>query len=342
MRASSTIRIVVVANAAVCVFAAAANAAERNFIIPSLPGSLEPQIASNEGQSSGSSQARDAGSLKPIVIDDPIKTKKIVDTARKLNLMPLALVQTEDEQQNTDELMSTSEKAQLLDLWTATIERYPDIQFAIVHLQPTSDPAHVSAMATRALSNLVLSGGNAASFMMGSTTGRAGMGMGVGLLQQVLGNTAGTKRQVQLSQEQTTMLFQMIRNTADRLSMNYRLYRLHLETYQRSLDDLNELKELAASSGQATAGAMMTEYLLNKAQRETVIAKAQATLYRKAIVDLAGSEAVDTLDKQIEEEQVALNKLVGGQMSKIDESATPLQDAKHVQILQRKKSAAAP
>jgi hypothetical protein len=337
MKASSTICIAA-ASAAVWLTSASAIAAEPSFIIP-LPDRQDCQIAANQNQAAATQPATD---LNPIVLDDQIKTKKIIDKARELNLMPLPLVQTPDEKQDSDELISSSEKAQLLDLWTAAIVRYPDIQFAIVHLQPTSDPAHVSALATKALANLVFSGGSAASMLMGTPVGRFGTGAGASMLQQVLGNTAGGKKQVQLSQEQTTMLYQMIRNTADRLSMNYRLYRLHLENYQRSIDDLNELKELAANGGQAASGAMMTEYLLNKAQRETVIAKGQATLYRKALVDLSGVDAVDKLDKQIDEEQVALNKLIGGQISKIDDSATPLQDAKHVQNLQRQNSAANP
>jgi hypothetical protein len=341
MKASSTIFITAV-SAVVWLSSASAEAAERNFIIPSVPGLQDGPIASNEMPPDvllapgGSNSSVD---LKPLVLDDRFKAKKIIDKARELNLMPLPLVQTADEKQDSDELVSTSEKAQLLELWTAAISRYPDIQFAIVHLQPTSDPAHVSALATKALANLVFSGGSAASMIMGTPAGRFGTSAGASLLQQVLGNTSGGKKQVQLSQEQTTMLYQMIRNTADRLSMSYRLYRLHLEDYQRSVDDLNELKELAANGGQAASGAA-TEYLLNKARRETAIAKGEATLYRKELVDLSGAEAVDELDKQIDDEQVALNKLIGGQMSKIDDSATPLQDTKHVQNLQQQHSAA--
>lgn len=85
------------------------------------------------------------------------KPSTAIDQARKINAVPLALIQSEAELEKQGQLGLDSERRQLTDLWTATINRSEDIRFVLTALQPTSDAKHRASTTMKFVSGALFS-----------------------------------------------------------------------------------------------------------------------------------------------------------------------------------------
>lgn len=295
--------------------------------------------ANQDSQAQAQNQSDSPETAKSVVKDK--NGELLVKQAKKINVGPLALQESEEEAEKKADTISDAERLQLTDLWSATINRSPDIQFVINRLQPTSDPNHATATALKLLSGALFSAVQAVPMMMmpaggmGSMTGMAmysGIGSGTGMLQQLLaGNQAKNAKKQQISQEQATILYKIVRDTADRLVAEYRRYRGAHNDYDRAVSDLEDLKAMVAQArtGQDPAKAIEMEYTLRKEQRDIEKINDEARLHRQALADLAGPEAVEKLDSEIDQEQIALQKLTGGEGLKADLEAQPDKISNH-------------
>ena len=81
----------------------------------------------------------------------------------------------------------------------------------------------------------------------------------------------------------------------------------------RANRDLEDLKSMVASAHrtQDPAKQIEMEYTIRKAQRDVDKIIDEAKLHRQQLVDLAGGDAMARLDTQMEEEVLALKRLVG-------------------------------
>lgn len=79
----------------------------------------------------------------------------VKDTAKAVNAQPLALINSNEELNEKSELLDNSEKKQIADLWDATLERSPDIQFVVQKLVPTSDKGHATHIMMKMLSSVM-------------------------------------------------------------------------------------------------------------------------------------------------------------------------------------------
>lgn len=242
---------------------------------------------------------------------------KLLKDAKTVDVMPLALVESDSEAANKQDAVSQLERAQLTDLWQATINRSPDIQFVVNRLQPSSDANHATASAMRFLSGALFGAMQAAPMMLGpgaSSLQYMGTGMGTSLMANVLGAAdRKTQKKQQISQEQATMLYKIVRETADRLVEKYRAYKKTNIALDRAENDLRDLKLMVADGriGQDPAKAIEMEYTLRKQQRDIDSIGDEIREKRQSLLDLAGGEAVSRLDMQITEEKAMLHKLVG-------------------------------
>jgi len=220
----------------------------------------------------------------------------------------------------------------LTDLWTATINRSPDIQFVINKLQPNSDGGgHATGTAIKLIGGALFNIVQMAPLMM---PGGANMGMymgtssGVQMLSGLLSEqTNKNAKKQQISQEQATMLYKIVRDTAEKVVIEYRKYRQNRNEFQRATDDLEDLKSMVANAASRNnpAVAIEMEYTVRKAQRDVEKIIDEAKLHKQQLVDLAGSDAIARLDTQMDEEQLMLQKLVGGseQIATPDGSSQP-------------------
>lgn len=240
---------------------------------------------------------------KPKKAKDLIKTP--MDAAKATNSMPLALINSEDETQQKAEFLETSEQKQIAALWDATLNRSPDIQFVVQKLVPTSDTGHAATVMTRMLGG-VLAGSVGA---MGMIAPSQAMYAGQSFANQALGQLMGAvddkaKRKAQLGQAELISLYQMVRNTSDKLVDNYRQYKKNIIGLNRATTDFEDLNNMMkdARAGQDAAKQLDMEYTVRKAQRDVIAISDDIHRFRQGLVDMAGSEAVEKLDQSVQEE----------------------------------------
>lgn len=280
-------------------------------------GKVKMQVQQNvEGATSAATAGEDPTASSSVVGTDKLKAKLLKDS-QKVSVAPMALQETEEEAQKKADTISDAERAQLTDLWTATINRSPDIQFVINRLQPSSEGSHVTAKAIQLIGGALFSAVQAAPLMM---PGGANMGMfmgtssGVSMLQGLLNEQTGKNvKKQQISQEQATMLYSIVRQTAEKVVVEYRKYRQNRSDFGRANSDLEDLKSMVAAAQRNSDAAKQIEmeYTIRKAQRDVEKIIDEAKLHRQQLIDLAGSDAVARLDTQMDEETNALAKLVG-------------------------------
>jgi hypothetical protein len=129
---------------------------------------------------------------------------------------------------------------------------------------------------------------------------------GGNMIQQALGmkESANAKR-AKLSQEEQLVMFNMVRNTCDKLVASYRDYKKNSVSLARASLDLQDLKSMVsdARNGQDAAKQLEMEYTLRKQQRDIDTIAEEVRRHRQSLVDLAGGEAATKLDKQLAEER---------------------------------------
>ena len=206
-----------------------------------------------------------------------------------------------------------AEKSQLTDLWNATLTRSPDIQFVTQRLLPTNKPGHTSAILMRGLQAVMYGAVGAAAMVSPNMGTMMGANMGASMISQVLGGTqANAAKKARLSESETIQLYGMVRGTADRLVDHYRNYRKEMTNLRLAEADLTALQTMVREtrSTQSPSTAIEMEYTLRKAQREINGITEDVRKYRQNLNDLAGGDAVAKLDKQLDEEQLAMDPAI--------------------------------
>lgn len=253
------------------------------------------------------------------VVDKGIASKVIKPKGPDVG--PLALRESDEESAKKADTIVDAEKRQLSELWQSTIDRNPDIQFVITKLQPSSDANHAMASTMKMISGALFGAMNLAPLAMGGGVGQAanpigmmGMGAGSSVIQGLFAdhNEKNAKKHM-ISQEQATILYKIVRDTADKLVGCFRDYKKELISMDRASLDLQDLQAMVAEArgGQDAAKQVEMEYTLRKARREIEKEMENVRRHRQELADLAGGEAVAKLDKEMEEEKLALDKLTG-------------------------------
>jgi hypothetical protein len=242
---------------------------------------------------------------------DKLSRGGILKQAGQVNVLPLPLIESAQEAEDKENAVLTAEQKQLSDLWESALTRSPDIQFVVQKLMPTNNPGHANTVMLRMLNTALFTAMNAAT-MISPSPGMMIMNQGAG---SVLGNILGAQetkmaKNARLSQTEGIMLFTIVRNTADKLVENYRSYKKTLNTVDKASTDLSDLQNMVADarSGQDAAKQVEMEYTIRKAQREVDALGDDVKKYRQSLVDLAGNDAVAKLDKQIDDERLALQQ----------------------------------
>jgi hypothetical protein len=234
---------------------------------------------------------------------------KVLRSAKDVGVMPLALMASPDEEKAKTETAAEAEKAELTDLWDAALTRSPDIQFVTQKLMPTSNTGMTTHVLTKFLTAAMFGAMGAVNMVSPNMGTYAATGSGSNMIAQVLGMAdQNAAKKAKLSQTEAIMLYNIVRTTADHLVENYRNYKkvtTNLRTANADLNDLQSMVKDAKSKDNAQSIEM--EYTLRKAQRDIDSINEDVKKYRQGMVDLAGAEAVDKLDKQLQEEQDKLD-----------------------------------
>ncbi len=244
--------------------------------------------------------------------DEKIETqeKKTItpyERAESVNCLPLPLMPSIAETQSQNQLLVEAHKKQLQDLWSATIERSPDIQFTIGVLQAGNKKKHATAQAMKLVGSAFFS---LAPAFVPAGSARTGAGLGSPLISRLF-KSSETTEQVSLSE--SIMLYKIVRDTADNLVESYRNYRRCLAERDAAETDLSDLKvwerEIETKSDAASFASY--EFTLKKAQREAQLCDARVQIYKEQLLELCGEDALARLDLEIQRERETLAEIIG-------------------------------
>jgi len=249
--------------------------------------------------------------------------------AAAVNVGPIPLLETDNETQKKVDTILDAEKAELADLWEATLTRSPDIQFVVQKLQPTSNQAHLTNILARMLSTAAFGGMGAMSMMSPNMGTYAAASMGGSMIQNVLGMAQGkADKKAKLSQEEELMMFNMVRNICDKLVASFRDYKKSSSSLTRASSDLQDLQGMVAEAraGQDSAKQLEMEYTLRKQQRDLDALADDLRRHRQSLIDLAGADAVAKLDKQLVDEHGQIDRATGIDTSVVNNSDSKCED----------------
>ncbi len=259
-------------------------------------------------------------------LSEKLGDKTILDRAKGVNVMPLPLLPSAQETDKKIDTVLEAEKAQMSDLWEATLTRSPDIQFVVQKLMPTSNHGHAATVITHMLSAAMFGAMGAANMMMPNMGMYAATSSSGNVLASLIGiQDSKNAKKANLSETEGIMLYTIVRNTADKLVENYRNYKKTLATQQKAVGDFQDLQNMvvAARSGQDATKQVEMEYTLKRAQRDLDETADDLRKYRQSLFDLAGPDAVASLDKQIEEENNRIDAAVGTPDGAAESQGTP-------------------
>lgn len=268
-------------------------------------------------------------------LNDRLGEKSILKEARNVNAMPLPLMQSEEEAQSKIDTILDAEKTQMADLWESALTRSPDIQFVVQKLMPSSNPGHASAVMLRMLSSAIFGAMGSVSMMAPGNYGMyAANSMGANMVGSLLGLQENKiAKNARLSQTEGIMLYNIVRNTADKLVENYRNYKKSMSSMSTATNDLQDLQKMVAEAraAQDAPRQLEMEYTLRKAQRELDEIAADVRRYRQSLVDLAGSDSVAKLDNQLVAENTKVEEQTpsGAPAPASPAEANPKQETAH-------------
>jgi hypothetical protein len=278
----------------------------RNEFVPKGPaGEDGPGIAS-QSVVAAPKPAKTTEKKKSKGAKDVVSNENILQKSKDVNATPLALQAPAAESLEKIDKLENGEQKQIAQLWEATLQRSPDIQFVVQKLVPSSDGAHTSTMMMRLVTSALYAGVGAFGTVMPGQSTYAMQNGAAQVLGQISGAVEGKNaKKAVLNQSELISLYQMVRNTADKMVDHYRDYKRNVVGIQRATADLEDLKAMAAES---TSRPLETEYTLRKQKRDIDTLADDVHRYRQNLIDLAGSEAVDKLDQDIAREMQMLGE----------------------------------
>lgn len=232
-----------------------------------------------------------------------------LDRARQVNVMPLLLMETYAEAEGKEHIDREYERAQLSDLWESTLNRNQDVQFVVQKLMPSSDRSHTTTILMRMISSVVASGVNTTNVIFGTSPATViGSQITSSMFYQLINaQEAKANKNAHIDQTQVMMLYHMVRNTADRLTETYRDYKFNVRKIDTAQARSLKLQSLVQEgrAGQDAAMQIEMEYWLDRAKSDVDDAVYTARRYRQTLIDLAGHEAVDKVDKSFQDQFLA-------------------------------------
>lgn len=259
----------------------------------------------------------------------------LVDQATMVNASPLTLQPTTDEQASKLTEEQQIEKEQMTALWEAALQNSPDINFVLAKLMPSSDPSKTVTLLMKTLSTVIYTGIGSMGMMNPSQGTYLMQNLSFNVFSQILGTAESARnKKANISQAEQIMLYNMIRNTADKVVGHYRDYKLQHKKLNNANEDFEDLKKMVseASAGSGASQQIEMNYTLKKAQREINEIGGQLGKYRQHLVDLSGQTAVEKLDESIDKEFQSKTQLAGNEGSTEEKKNDDQQTGKKPQI----------
>ncbi len=234
----------------------------------------------------------------------------ISNMAKQVNVVPLALMPSEDEEKNKSDVVVNAEKIELADLWDSTLARSQDIQFVVQKLMPSNNSGKTANVMMKMLSATVFGGMGMMSMAAPNMGTQAITNAGASFMMQALNGMQGAAdKKARLSQTEAIMLYTIVRTTADKVVTAFREYKIELDDLQRTSEDLMKLQDMVKEvrASQTPVEQIKMQAVLMEKQSAIDKLNQQVRRYRQSLVDLSGTEAVAKLDKQLEVDKQKIN-----------------------------------
>lgn len=213
-----------------------------------------------------------------------------------------------------EEFFTREERDQLLELWRATIARNRTIQFIIKSLAPDPNDLEKNNAVVQALSKAIFVPFYAVSAVANNSAISAGSAAGARVLGEVVQNVNDNKSKTDsITKTEMVVMFMLVDEVAERLRESFRGYKL--AKIQRDLlkqDLLDAQLQEAEAAGikesakteetrlSARLAELFTSVTKTRLERELKRTSMETAASRSTLVELAGSNAVSSVDVLID------------------------------------------
>ncbi len=224
-------------------------------------------------------------------------------------------IDTEEDQVTRENFFSQTEKEQLLELWRATLARNRTIQFIVKSLSSNPDEIEQNNAVMQVLSKALFVPFYAASALTNNALLSGGSAVGARVIGDVVDSTtAQADRTKQITKTDMIVLFMLVDEVAERMRQSYHSYKeakvekglLLFELEPARLDAAEALDNKDGSS------VFFTRMVVRDLERKLREVDIRYSSNRRTLVELAGEQAVDSVDVLINlEVEEMLSDIVG-------------------------------
>lgn len=212
-------------------------------------------------------------------------------------------IDTEEEALNKENFFNQNEKQQLLELWRSTLARNRTIQFIIKSLSNNPNETEENNAVMQVLSRALFVPFYAVSAVANNSLISGGSMVGARVIGDVVDSTHGNReRGRQITKTDLIVLFMMVDEVAERLRNSYHAYK-DAKVEQAMLNfDLQpaRLDAAEALANDQQDSIFFTRMVVRDLERRVRLNELNYNSNRRVLVELAGEEAVASVDLLID------------------------------------------
>jgi 5S rRNA maturation endonuclease (ribonuclease M5) len=272
-------------------------------------GETEPAHRSEESteKAGEDSDLEDANEqLQGIVRNSKQNTRKTIDA---LNFIQPSLDLSEEQQDKVDQTLTRAEQQQLLVLWRATLSRNKTINFIVQKMAPETDKQKKARMLSHVLNTAVLLPFYAIQTVSPSDTSAFASYLGAGVANDLIqGHLEHNQDKLILTQTEMVIMFMMLDQVAERVRNNFHQYKQNRMDAYLARQEMNAARKEASAALEIDSpeAKFLSQIRIRQLERELRRINLRTRSSRIVLVDLAGQDAVEQVDKAIDREFEAI------------------------------------
>ncbi len=271
------------------------------------------QTGSVESKSQSNSKSKSKKNTKESDVEK-LREELKFNEEKALNFV-FPSIDTEEDRISRENFFSQTEKEQLLELWRATLARNRTIQFIVKSLSSNPDEIEKNNAVMQVLSKALFVPFYAASALTNNALVSGGSAVGARVIGDVVESTnAQTDRTKQITKTDMIVLFMLVDEVAERMRQAYHSYK---EAKVEKGLLLFELEPARLDAGEALtkkdgSSVFFTRMVVRDLERKLREVDIRYSSNRRTLVELAGEQAVDSVDVLINlEVEEMMSDIVG-------------------------------
>ncbi len=229
--------------------------------------------------------------------------KQLKENEKKALDFVFPSIDTSKEELSRENFFSKTEKEQLLELWRATLARNRTIQFIIKSLSANSDDLEKNNAVMQALSKALFVPFYAIAAVSNNSLINGGTAVGARVIGDIVDAQTGAQdRNREITKTDLIVLFMLVDEVANRMRTSYYAYKeariekklLEFELQAARIDAAEAFQKNQQSS------IFFTRMVVRDLERKTRSNKLNFASNRRTLVELAGDEAVNSVDLLID------------------------------------------